>query len=249
LGDGKNENMPLTQLTFTMILSSSLFWLGLYLIGRDFRSLMLWLAGASQLTYSINLVLTMLDKYVPGISLMQTLENWQIVFTLLPILCWIGLLVAVAPGEHAWRRRMLQNRTVMLLLIVGTVIFAVGIALLQIGISTSVRLGVLQLLAVNLLVLGTAVSTIDATEKGEALWPHYLRSFDYSFFTALIFGGQIALVMRFATGINFAMLILLFATIYTLANKNDKGNKLAKTLMKTLPVIGYSIIICFFFYY
>ncbi|KAA3659456.1 MAG: hypothetical protein DWQ04_22280 [Chloroflexi bacterium] len=207
--------MPLTQLTFILILSSSLFWLGLYLIGRDFRSPMLWMAGASQLSYSINLVLNVLDKYAPSVSLARTLENWQIVFTLLPILCWIGLLVAVAPREHAWRRRMLRNRAVMHLLIVGTIFFAVGIALLQLGISTPVRLVVWQLLAVNLLVLGTAVSAIDATEKGEALWPHYLRSFDYSFFTALLFGGQIALVMRFATGINFAMLILLFATIGT----------------------------------
>lgn len=207
--------MQLTQLTLTLILSGALFWLGLYLIGRDYRSPMLWFAGASQLSYSLNLALNILERYAPTLNLAQVLATWQIVLTLLSILCWIGLLIFVAPREHAWRQRMQQNRVMMLLLLAGTVLFAVSIGLLQIGSLAAARLWILQFMAGNLLVLGTAVSHIDATEKREALWPHYLRSFDYSFFTALIFGGQVALVMRFATGMNFAMLLLLLATIGT----------------------------------
>ena len=199
----------------TLLLSGWLFWLGLYLIGRDYRSLMLWLAGASQLAFGINLALYILDKFAPTIALAQFLVQWQIVFMLLSVILWIGLLVSVAPREHAWRRRMEQNRSMMLILLVGTVLFAFGIALLQLGLSQVFQLWLHYLMAVNLIMLGTAVSAIDAIEKREALWPHYLRSYDYSFFTALIFGGQVALVMRYATGVNFAMLVLLLATIAT----------------------------------
>ncbi|MCA9925697.1 MAG: hypothetical protein KC421_25170, partial [Anaerolineales bacterium] len=97
----------------------------------------------------------------------------------------------------------------------GTVLFAVGIGFMQLGDTAVSRFWLLHLLAFNLLVLGTAVAALDAADEGESLWPHYLRSFDYAFFTALLFGIQIVLVMYFATGVSFAMLILLIVTIDT----------------------------------
>lgn len=207
--------MSFFQLTLTVFTSGCLLWLGLYLIGRNYRSLMVWPAGGTLITYGIRLMLFVLDIHAPRLSTAQSIAFWQIVFTLLPILFWIGFLVRCVPREQVWRQRMQQSRIVMIIILVGTILFALGIGLIQIGLSSSTRFWVNQLLAFNLLVMGTAVAALDATEQGEALWPHYLRSFDYAFFTALLFGTQVALVMKFAAGVNFAMLILLFATVVT----------------------------------
>src|SRR5579859_269983 len=69
------------------------------------------------------------------------------------------------------------------------------------------------LIGCMLLPPGLLVARVDAREQGEVLLPHILRAFDYSFFTALLFGGQVTLVIILVTGPTFPMLLLLLATV------------------------------------
>src|SRR5690606_17859021 len=69
------------------------------------------------------------------------------------------------------------------------------------------------LLWMGMYLLARDTARREALESGEALWPDLLRSFDYSFFTALLFGGQVALVIWQATGLTRPMLLLLLLTV------------------------------------
>ena len=70
-------------------------------------------------------------------------------------------------------------------------------------------------LFVVLLSIGLLAAARDARQQGERLLPHLLRSFDYSFFTALLFGGQVALVLAAVANPSATrpLLILLLTTI------------------------------------
>ncbi|MCA9925698.1 MAG: hypothetical protein KC421_25175, partial [Anaerolineales bacterium] len=81
--------MSALQLAVTVIMAGCLFWLGLYLIGRNYRRLMLWPAGAGLFAYSVLLTLNVLDRYAPSITIAQAISRWQIAFTLLPVLFWL----------------------------------------------------------------------------------------------------------------------------------------------------------------
>jgi hypothetical protein len=71
------------------------------------------------------------------------------------------------------------------------------------------------LLCCVLFVQGIIVAAQDATDQGEALLPDLSRSFDYALLTALVFGGQMALVMLTGTGVTFLSLLLLLSTLTT----------------------------------
>jgi hypothetical protein len=71
------------------------------------------------------------------------------------------------------------------------------------------------LVCCTLFVLGIAIVAQEAADQGEALLPDLFRSFDYALLTALVFGGQIALVMLLSTGITFPSLLLLQSTLAT----------------------------------
>lgn len=206
------DPLPLTGavVTFGMTL-----WLGLYLIGRAPRRLMLWLSGISLIAMALSLMLFVLDQYAPTIDLALVIIWEQRALTLLALLAWFGCLIALTPSERQWQMRMRRNRRLMLLILAGTITLSMGIALLQLSRLGLPRGGVLHAIALNLLVVGTAVAGIEAADQGEAFWPHYLRAFDYAFFTALLFGGQIALAMWLATGVNFVMLAMLYGVIGT----------------------------------
>src|SRR5262249_53219045 len=59
------------------------------------------------------------------------------------------------------------------------------------------------------------VAVLDAFNEGETLLPDLFRSFDFSFGTALLFGGQVALVMLLGTTLTFPLLALLISIIAT----------------------------------
>src|SRR4029453_13048622 len=70
-------------------------------------------------------------------------------------------------------------------------------------------------MGVTLVVMGTATTVLDAREEGEALLPDIVRSFDYSCFMALLFGGQVALAMALGAGVSAATMALLHSSIAT----------------------------------
>lgn len=207
--------MTVAQLFMAIMTFGLTFWLGLYLIGRDLTSLLLWLSGLSLITYAALIALLILDGYAPTIRAAQIISRTQQLALLLPVFFWLGYLIRLAPRENIWRRHMKHTRCQMLIILVGTIIFAVGLAFYQFSFAWLSRFAILAGLAVNLLVLGVSAAALDAHRQGETLWPHLLRSLDYAFFTALLFGGQVALVMWLATGTSFVMLSLLLVTIAT----------------------------------
>lgn len=101
----------------------------------------------------------------------------------------------------------------MLIVFMATIFFGLGLALLIIPFNWLPRSFLVVGIGVDLLLLGAAVAFLDAFDEGESLLPHFARSFGYAFFVALIFGGQVVLVMVFSTEITFSLLALLLGTI------------------------------------
>ncbi len=253
------------------------FWLGLYLISRDPRSLYLRLVGLSALGYSLWLGFDTLSSYAPTPTLRADMARVSGMFMLFAPVCWTGALLYSLPEKTGYRRRLFgiwdtgfialevagyilavnngllpgslvpQDRwlppyLVLALLVVLPLTGAIGVfgwarrgepqPLLKLQLASSLFLlagtaltfyppdwlpagGTFTLSGAAMLGLGLSVAARDAQEDGEVLLPHLLRSFDYSFFMALVFGGQVGLVVVLGTGLNFPMLALLLSVVAT----------------------------------
>jgi len=88
----------------------------------------------------------------------------------------------------------------------------------------------LVLFGFDLLVAGTALAVVDAHEQGESLLPDVFRSFDFSFGAALLFAGQVVLVILLGTGLTFPLLALLFTVLATSIAAQMFSNQLAALL-------------------
>jgi hypothetical protein len=73
--------------------------------------------------------------------------------------------------------------------------------------------GLFTLLGCLYLVAGIAAAKRMSDESGEALLPDLVRSYDYAFLIAAVFGGQVALAMWAGPGATTAMVALLLGTI------------------------------------
>jgi hypothetical protein len=202
------------QLFVEVLVFGLALWLGLYLLNRNLADTRLQLAGLGLVIYAGVLALDIVAPYAPTPSLTQTLSRWQRPLTFLPAFFWLLLLVQIlsaddVPVRIRWRR----HPRPMAVILAATVFFALGVGLLLFPLAWLPRFWVWLGIGLDLLLLGLAVAVLDAFDEGEALLPHFFRSLDYSFFTALLFGGQVALVMAFSAGIIFPLLVLLLTTI------------------------------------
>ncbi len=98
-------------------------------------------------------------------------------------------------------------------LLTVTVFLALGIGMLILPFGWLPRAAVVLAVGLDLILLGLAIAALDAFDEGEALLPDFLRSLSIALVTVVLFGGQIALVMVFATGVSLLMLVLLLATV------------------------------------
>ena len=121
------------------------------------------------------------------------------------LLLWLGLyLVALDP-----RRILLWLAGVSLIILSGTV----ALYLLNHLVISGYWGWAEQILILLSLFLGPAVAIIHASDQGEAWLPYIFRSFDYGFFTAVLFAGQVVLIMIYAVGIKLPMVLLLLGTV------------------------------------
>jgi hypothetical protein len=97
-------------------------------------------------------------------------------------------------------------------LILATLFAILGGASLLLVWNILPRTLLLLSLATDLALFGGAIALLDAHGQGEVLLPHFLRSLDAALLTALIFGGQIGLVMLLSTGVTSPMVVLLLTT-------------------------------------
>ena len=202
----ETSDLIIHTLTFSLTL-----WLGLYLIGRDMSSIRLWLAGLALTTYAIGVAIGIMGQYGFTIRLALQLVRWQNLFIVLPVAFWLVLLLHLFRVETTLPTLLGRYPKTMGLILGTTIIYALSISFVILPLSQPNWIG--WLMTGSMLIMGTAVATLDAAENGEAFWPHITRSFDYAFFTALLFGAQIVLVMALSTGITFPMLLLLLTTI------------------------------------
>lgn len=125
---------------------------------------------------------------------------------------WVGLPLLVAFGLTLtqWRSR---PRPPFVILFVATLFFSLGGGLLLIPLAWLIRPWLVLALGIDLVVLGLVIGRWDALKQGEAFWPDFIRSFDIALGLALLFGGQVGLVIALETGKTYPMLILLLTTI------------------------------------
>lgn len=123
------------------------------------------------------------------------------------------MLIALLLLGRAMRGRRIGR--VLGLIAAATLFFGLGLGLLLLPVKVLPQWLLVLGIGVDMALLGLAVAFLDALGQGETLLPDFLRSLAVSFFTVLIFAGQVALVMALATGVSLAMVVLLLATIMT----------------------------------
>lgn len=106
-------------------------------------------------------------------------------------------------------------RRPMSLAVLATLFFALGVGLFIVPFDWLPGWLLALSIGVDMVLLGLATAMLDAFEQGEALLPDFTRSLAFSASLAVLFGGQVVLVMVLATGLTFAMLALLLATLLT----------------------------------
>ncbi|MCL4266726.1 MAG: hypothetical protein KJ069_26340 [Anaerolineae bacterium] len=192
-----------------------LFWLGCYLIVRNSRSWLLWLTGLALLSLAGAAALSLLNPFALTARLARQLIRGTQFLILLSALWGVAAMIALAPGYKMWARRLQTQKRALILAWAGLVSFAVGCSWLVLSDVPVPTLAQLGLMGSAFMLLGTAVAIIIAADQGEAWLPHLFRSFDYSFFTALLFGGQVGLIMVTMGGPTFPLLLLLVGTVAT----------------------------------
>ncbi len=171
--------------------------------------------GAAQVTFAIGMVLFILNHYVPSISL--ALRYYRFGFGLMGITSLLILagLFAVTPGFAQWQRRWEEQKTPLALAWAGIIVFAFCIGWLALFRSDAAHFAVVTVMGLALLLIGVAFVMIHASDQAESWLPHFLRSYDYALFTAVLFGGQVVLLMTYVFGVNYPFLILLLGMVAT----------------------------------
>jgi hypothetical protein len=193
---------------FTLFLFALTTWFGLYLLVRYAGSRRSLSAGAGLLIFALGLGLEMLYRLDPANG---RFALWHHTYFLLLLFPWVSAVIYLLPEQPLARSRLslAQYR-----LLAGSITFLFGLSLwLHHGGEWLARAWLLPLIGLSLVGLGWITAVIDAHEQGEALWPDLFRSFDYAFFTALLFGGLVGLTIYFSTGLTSPMLLLLLLTI------------------------------------
>lgn len=197
------------QLLVDITLFGLLTWLGLYLPVQAPRRLLLWLAGLAQLSLAGALALFMLS--LPATAVWPA-RLAQFCIFLSAFFC-LAVMAALTPGYGVWRRRWLTQRRAMIMAWAGMLGVALAVGLLASGSGRWLSLLPLVVLAGSSGLSGTAVAIIHAADQGEAWLAPFLRSFDYAFFMAVLFGGQVVLIMAYALGVSRPLLLLLLGTV------------------------------------
>src|SRR4030095_5357598 len=137
----------------------------------------------------------LLQQYAGTVALGRAADA---LFLLTPM-CWAGVLIL------NWRATpQMRLKRLLRVIQVGTLLVIAQTVLLILAPEVLSRPWVVGLMGVTLVVMGTATTVLDAREEGEALLPDIVRSFDYSCFMALLFGGQVALAMALGAGVSAA---------------------------------------------
>lgn len=193
---------------FDVLIFGVICWSGLHLVSRDPRSPRLLLAGSGMVSYALGWGCSILSSYVspPALTLMVVRVCWILFTGLAPLL--IGMSIFFLPKDVPYTK----TRRVLLAFLS---FFILVLSLLFFPQLWPQRIWLLRVAGVAMIGTGLSMAVLDALNEGETLLPDLFRSFDFSLGTALLFGGQVALVMLLGTGPSFSLLVLLLGITAT----------------------------------
>lgn len=201
------------QLIIEVIFFGFALWLGLYLISRNERDLRLLLAALGLVAYSAGLGLDALAMVAKEPELVDSLVSWRRIALLGPGIFWLAMLITLIPGELPISERLRRHPKPWVLIFAVSLFFFLGLGFLFFPVSWLPRMWALLGIGIDLLLLGLALANLDASDEGQRLAPHFLRSLNHALFASLIFGGQIGLAMLLGTGVTLPMVLLLLSTL------------------------------------
>jgi hypothetical protein len=195
-------------MVFDILIFSGIFWAGLHLVSRDPRNLRLLLTGAGLVSYALGWGCSILITYVPTSTSIHMIANlcWLLFTILTPLL--VGLGIFLLPED-------LPHKNTRLLLLALLFFFVLVLSLLFFPQVWLQHAWILRLVGLGMIGIGMTVALLDAFHEGETLLPDLFRSFDFSFGTTLLFGGQVLLIILLGTGPTFPMLVLLLSICAT----------------------------------
>lgn len=157
------------------------------------------------------LLLEAVVTYVVGV-LVDFSGTRGLIYALFIVVSILLLLVALA---YIWRRREAVPKNASLPIIIVTIFFVLGIGVIvlpEIGLAPELLYWAIGL---DIVLLSYLIVVLDAYDAGETLLPDFVRSMGAAGITALIFGGQVVLVMAITGGLTSTLLLLLLITVAT----------------------------------
>ncbi len=244
------------------------WWLGLYLLARDPRKLVLVLASVGLTSFSVVVALDavrLVSAEVRLVSTSELLSQLEIYLVAVPGIAWFAVLLELSRPRGTWRSRAggvalvacvamvafagaamagdvegplrlghwvmfaavsasslgamihaviarSQPGPVVGFIVVATLFFALGNAILIIPLGLVPSWLALASTGFDVALLGVAVAIGDAFDEGQALRKDMLRSFAGTMLVAVLFGGQLLIGLAVA-GQNATMVVLLFTSL------------------------------------
>lgn len=201
--------MPVGTLILEILAYSFSLWLGAYLIARNPTKARLYLTGLGLVAYALALAVdavrgVTLDPLTTG-NLSRL--HWLLVFA--SALAWSGALVHLLPEDHPWRTKLIHfwvhdllPINILVLLVMAGTNLVVDFQGLHPGpfYPLFFALVILPLLGGWTLVYTSRLPQESKRTRGMLL-------------AAIVFGGQVVLVMYLGTGVRSSMVALLLGTI------------------------------------
>ena len=254
------------------------WWLGLYLLARDPRKLVLVLAAVGLTSFASVVAL----DAVRVVSASALLSRVEIYLVAVPGIVWFAVLLELSRPRDTWRSRAgqaaaviavatvaflgssmaggvegplraghwlmfaavsvpsvaamiyavvrrSQPRPVVGFVVVATLFFALGNAILVIPLGLVPSWLALASTGFDVALLGVAVAIGDAFDEGQALRKDMLRSFVGTMVVAVLFGGQVLIGIA-AAGLNTTLAVLLFTSLAIATAINVLADPLAAVL-------------------
>lgn len=143
----------------------------------------------------------------------------------------VVLAAMVALGVLLWEmRRRLRAGEITGVLAMFTLFFALSTAIVLLPQGWLPQIWTLLAIGADIIVLGLAIAYFDAFDQGEALLLDMARSFDIALLAALVFGGQVALVIWVATGPTQVMVALLLTVVSTAIISSTLADRISLVL-------------------
>ncbi len=201
-----------TELRSSMLLLPPLFWIGALIDvlpeGFSYRHSLVRLRSVALPPAAALLVLLSFGAGSIGVGGRGVVSAIQFIIAaivLLPMLTLVRLVWRSVGGR--------RTRQAAGILVVVTLFFGLSTAFVIFRLGWLPPLWRTLTVGVDLVALGVAIAYFDAFDQGETLLADMLRSLVAALLSALVFGGQVALVIAFVGGINLPVLLVLLACV------------------------------------